>query len=166
MKLPLLQIYPYRLSLCPDTGAYKFTADHGISYFITLTPGSSLGALLASPLREHGIIVGLALQDPTIRETGTDPRIEATMAAVIEQILTEPENIVLWICSPDKQQQRARNVLFDRWYRHYRQTGGPLDVLKKDVQTSPGEFASVLYQAENSAREQLEILLLEEVDKF
>ena len=121
---------------------------------------------MASPLREHGIIVGLALQDPTIRETGTDPRIEATMAAVIEQILTEPENIVLWICSPDKQQQRARNVLFDRWYRHYRQTGGPLDVLKKDVQTSPGEFASVLYQAENSAREQLEILLLEEVDKF
>ena len=74
--------------------------------------------------------------------------------------------MVVWICSPDRQQQRARNKLFNRWHQHYKEHNGVLTILKKDVETSPGEYASLLYRADHPEREALEELLLGDVDKL
>lgn len=163
MTSPSLRPYPYRLISRGQVKAYEFTTESEIVYEITFTAGDYFPE---SPLREHGIILGLELLDPLARDPGTDSRIEATVVVVISQVLAEVENIIVWICSPDKKQQRARNALFNRWYQHYKRSGGPLNIIKKDVQPTTGQFVSILYRAENSERDELERLLLEQPDKL
>lgn len=155
--------YPYRSRVLPQATIYEFWAEDGLLRFISL----AAYPFPLPPLRDYGVVLGLELQDPTARPAGQDGRIEATVVAVIEEVLAYfPPSIVVWICSPDKQQQRARNQLFSRWYQHYKENNGPLDIVKKDVETSPNEYASLLYRADHPDREALEELLLGDVDKL
>ncbi len=162
MTSPFLPPYPYRLINRGQVKAYEFNTAHGLTYEITFTSGDYFPA---SPLREYGIILGLELLDPLARDPGTDARIEATVIAAIEQVLAAADPIIVWVCSPEKKQQRARNLLFNRWYQHYKQTG-PYQLIKQDVQPTAGQFVSLLYRADNPERGALEELLLEDLDKL
>lgn len=163
MISPSWHPYPYRLRALPGTVLYEFTDYKGRLYSITFTAFD----FPAQPLRDHGVVLGLELQDPAARDDGQDPRLEATMVAVVEQVVRQhPAAIVVWICSPDQQQQRARNKLFNRWYQHYRQHSGSLTIIKKDVETSPDEYTSLLYRADHPDRAALEELLLGDLGKL
>ena len=163
MTLPSLHPYPCRLKALPEARIYEFVDDKNRTYFITLTTYD----FPEQPLNDHGVVLGLELQNPTARDDGQDIRLEATMVAVVEQELTQyPSTIILWVCSPDKKQQRARNKLFNRWYKHYKDTDGLLTIIKKDVETNPNEYASLLYRADHPDRKELEELLLSDLDKL
>lgn len=163
MILPSLRPYHCHLKVLPEARIYEFIDDKARTYFITFTTYD----FPEPPLQANGVVLGLGLLDPTARDNGRDIRLEATMIAVVEQELAQnPAAIIVWVCSPDKKQQRARHQLFNRWHKHYKETNGSLTIIKKDVETNPGEYTSLLYRADHPERQELEDLLLGDLDKL
>lgn len=162
MESPSSRPYPYRSKRLPEASVYEFATDNGLIYNITFTTYDFPNPILS----QHGVVLGIELPDSGTRDPGTDPRIEATVIAVIELLLnTDPTRVILWVCSPDKRQQAARNRKFDRWHRNYRENSGLLTIIKADLEVSPGEYTSLLYRADHPDAAALEALLREPLDK-
>ena len=83
MALSFLPPYPYHSRALPQTTIYEFRADDGLTRFVSL----AAYPFPLPPLRDHGIVLGLELQDPAARPAGQDARIEATVVAIIEEVL-------------------------------------------------------------------------------
>lgn len=104
--------YPVRES---EQG-YGFTTDYDIEYLIALTSDRNLlpDEPFASYLYSFSIIVF------NERTPASDLRAEATVVEALNQIFAaNPHTIISYVCSLEDDMERARRVLFSRWFRQH-----------------------------------------------
>ena len=161
MISPSLRPYPCRLKALPGAPIYEFDTDGGLTYFIAFRHYN-----FPSPvLTRHGLVFDLELKSPGV-DPGTDRRIEATVLAILQQVLRrDPQTVILWVCSAADQRAAARNRKFDRWYRDYVKKNG-LTLIKKDSDPALDQYVSLLYRADYPDRAAIDQIPLDDQDKL
>lgn len=105
----ILQNSPYDITLS-EVG-FIFLTDHGIHYRISFD--------------EEDMILGgcktyqLILQNVERTRAPHDPKIEATVLAIIEEFFRSNHHVLLYVCDTSDGKEGGRNRLFLRWFEHH-----------------------------------------------
>lgn len=100
---------PYQVKAI-DELSLTFTTDFGVSYDV----GFYKDTVFLIDGSYHFFI-----DNTNHQPSPNDPKLLATITAVIEEFFRQQPLVMLYICDPADHRQRARNRLYQRWFDNY-----------------------------------------------
>lgn len=101
---------PYRVESTQHDGEVTFITDYGVRYLVEFEEDNSLMSF-----RSYQLVVINANNKKTRR----DPKIKATIIAIIENFFKINNSTLLYICETGDQKQHLRSKLFEYWFANY-----------------------------------------------
>lgn len=101
---------PYIVALDEETGLYKFASDYDVSFSV---------AFEKNDLLSSGESYQFALTNYEGAKSPRDPKVRATVLAIIEEFFCKNEAALLYICETGDGMQKMRNRLFHFWFEIY-----------------------------------------------
>ena len=122
-------LHPYSFRLDGDKH-YVFTTDAGIvyhAYFIDFS--------MYAPHFEEVYMFNI---EPEVDTTNAplDVRISHTIVRILSLFFANHQNSMIMVCDSVDGRERKRNMLFDRWYRHYATS----DITKYDASAETEDY--------------------------
>ena len=105
----IMQKSPYDITLSKDD--FIFETDNGILYRVSF--------------EEESIVLGgcktyqFILQNVEHTHAPHDPKIEATVLAIIDEFFRSNQHVLLYICDTSDGKESGRNRLFLRWFKSH-----------------------------------------------
>lgn len=106
---------PYQVTHSKTSNDFYFITDSGVTYNIYFD--SSYPLLPNEFLDRYSLFMGFRCNPPD--GNGYDPRVGPTITLIIGNILKSNKRyIITYFCSGQGGHERARSILFERWYRN------------------------------------------------
>ena len=138
---------PYSLTEVGED--FRFVSNAGDTYSIYFSDGS--GYFEGMAVAEHALMLGF-MRRVVGEGPAHDPRIAATVMAVVERTLLADERRVLaYVCDHADDRQQARHLLFARWFERY--NNGRF--VRQPLGETAGLYAALLFSKHNPYAQEL-----------
>jgi len=114
---------PYQLKESP-LGGFDFDIDAGLTYNIALIEDHIFGDTFQTYMLNvlpHSMEEYYLVKNKRVVRTRKDDKIKLTVKAVLDELFTNKEVIVDYVCLTEDNRQTYRSRLFKNWFKEYNQ---------------------------------------------